>query len=292
MAPASVVDWFAGPGGWDEGMRTLGIVDVLGIEWDDAACATSEAAGHRRLCADVAALDPADFDGIEGATGSPPCTTFSAAGGRTGRLVVDRLHRAITAALEGRDERAATIAAAAPIIGHQLTDENRRRRPDKQWTADRLALEADRLARTTALVIEPARWLYRLRPRWVALEQVPAVLPLWETTAAGLRQLGYSTWAGTLCAADYGVPQVRTRAFLIARLDGPAVPPAPTHAERPEPSLFGPELAPWVAMADALGSAGGARLKANRGAGCAERHRHRPSRPGQRTGADDHHETT
>jgi DNA (cytosine-5)-methyltransferase 1 len=52
------LDLFAGPGGWDEGIRDLGICP-LGIEWDAAACATARAAGHRRLQADVAALDPA-----------------------------------------------------------------------------------------------------------------------------------------------------------------------------------------------------------------------------------------
>ena len=33
-----MVDLFAGPGGWSEGARMLGITDV-GIEWDAAACA-------------------------------------------------------------------------------------------------------------------------------------------------------------------------------------------------------------------------------------------------------------
>lgn len=53
-----IVDLFAGPGGWDEGLRMLGIHDVLGVEWEPNACATAEAAGHRRLQADVAAIDP------------------------------------------------------------------------------------------------------------------------------------------------------------------------------------------------------------------------------------------
>lgn len=41
------VDIFAGPGGWDVAARDLGI-DVVGIEIDDSACDTREAAapGH------------------------------------------------------------------------------------------------------------------------------------------------------------------------------------------------------------------------------------------------------
>ena len=29
-----ILDGFAGPGGWDEGLRLLGRTDVVGIEWD------------------------------------------------------------------------------------------------------------------------------------------------------------------------------------------------------------------------------------------------------------------
>lgn len=48
-----VVDLFAGPGGWSEGLRSVGLEDV-GIEWDDAACRTRAAAGHPTIRADVA----------------------------------------------------------------------------------------------------------------------------------------------------------------------------------------------------------------------------------------------
>jgi DNA (cytosine-5)-methyltransferase 1 len=103
-----------------------------------------------------------------------------------------------------------------------------------------------------ALVSEVLRWAEALRPRWIACEQVPPVLPIWADYARALAASGYSTWAGIINAADYGVPQTRKRAFLLARLDGIAAPPAPTHAKNPAPSLFG-ELAPWVTMAEALG---------------------------------------
>lgn len=88
---------------------------------------------------------------------------------------------------------------------------------------------------------------------WVVCEQVPPVLSLWRTYAARWRTFGWSTWAGVLLAADFGVPQTRRRAFLIARTDGgAAVPPEPTHCEGGVQTMFG-ELAPWVTMAEALG---------------------------------------
>jgi DNA (cytosine-5)-methyltransferase 1 len=66
------------------------------------------------------------------------------------------------------------------------------------------------------LAAEPMRWLYDLRPEWTCMEEVPDVLPLWKQYALYLQQWGYSTWTGILNAADYGVPQTRKRAILIA----------------------------------------------------------------------------
>ena len=107
---------------------------------------------------------------------------------------------------------------------------------------------------TGRLVYEVMRWSEALRPIWIACEQVPDVLPIWHEFAWRLRHLGYSAWAGVLCAADYGVPQTRERAFLLAHRERAALPPEPSHCRggRP-PGLFVPELLPWVSMAEALG---------------------------------------
>lgn len=73
------------------------------------------------------------------------------------------------------------------------------------------------------------------------MEEVPDVLPLWRQYAAILRAWGFSMWTGILNAADYGVPQTRKRAILLASRVRTAEPPAPTHARAAEPeSLFGP----------------------------------------------------
>ncbi len=44
----TIIDLFAGPGGWSEGLRLLGLTDI-GIELDPWACATRAAAGHLTL---------------------------------------------------------------------------------------------------------------------------------------------------------------------------------------------------------------------------------------------------
>ncbi|AJT62545.3 hypothetical protein T261_0856 [Streptomyces lydicus] len=108
------------------------------------------------------------------------------------------------------------------------------------------------------LAAEPMRYLHALnqhgQPEWVAMEEVPDVLPLWRQYAAILRTWGFSAWAGILNAADYGVPQTRRRAILLASRACTAEPPPPTHAKVAEPeSLFGPGRARWVSMAEALG---------------------------------------
>lgn len=214
------VDLFAGPGGWSEAMRQLGLREV-GIEWDAAACATRRAAGHLTIRADVSKYPTAPFVGkVQGVIASPPCPTFSDAGKG-----------------EGRDELPHLHVAAEHIAHYGWID------PWKLHTWSDVR---------TPLVLEPLRWVADLSPEWVVCEQVPAVAPLWEQYAAIWQEDGYSVWAGVLNAADFGVPQTRKRAFVIASRTTVAHPPEPTHCQGGALSMFG-EVLPWVSMADALG---------------------------------------
>lgn len=104
------------------------------------------------------------------------------------------------------------------------------------------------------LVFQVLRWVDDLRPEWVACEQVPPVLNIWKSFAYEMERWGYRTWVGTLNAANYGVPQTRERAFLLASRSKPPVPPMPTHAKQAEEeTLFGPGRLRWITMAEALG---------------------------------------
>lgn len=192
-----VIDMFAGPGGWSEGLRTLGMTD-FGIEWDDAASSTRYAAGHATWQADLRTVDPLifrAFDPLWGLIASPPCQSFSVAGKRQG-----------------------------------LDDE----RGELVWL--------------------PLSWIATLRPEWVALEQVPEVLPIWKRTAQIIEAYGYSTWTGILNAADFGVPQTRERAILMAHRRRPVTPPEPTHAKNEQANpMFGVGRKKWITMAEALG---------------------------------------
>lgn len=194
-----IIDGFAGPGGWDLGLRACGR-EAIGIEKDAAACATRAAAGLRTIRADMTNYPLVQLGGmVDGLILSPPCPDFSAAGLRAG-----------------------------------------------------IAGESGRLMAQVLL------WVEALAPLWVACEQVPPALDWWEAYAATLRVWGYRTWVGILNAADFGVPQTRRRAFLLAHLERQPQPPHPTHDRAPMQPLFGAELKPWVSMAEALGWQGSA----------------------------------
>ncbi|KIQ62686.1 hypothetical protein TR51_27345 [Kitasatospora griseola] len=217
-----IIDLFAGPGGWSEGLRRLGHTDT-GIELDRSACATRAAAGHRTIRADVAAYPTAPLVGrVSGLIGSAPCETFSAAGLQAGVDDMSLCHQGLDDLAAGRDTRTALGAACSDP--------------------------------RSLLVVEPLRYALDIRPEWIALEEVPAVEPLFAHIARVLRTLGYSTWVGILNAADYGVPQTRRRAFLLASIARNVEPPTASHAKVPEPeTLFGPGRASWVTMAEVLG---------------------------------------
>lgn len=228
-----ILDLFAGPGGWDEGLRLLGHDGyVLGIEHDEDACATRAAEGHATIRADVSTVALAPLVGrVDGLIGSPPCPTFSKAGDRSGLLELPHLVRHVhRCRVDGWSDYVPPASLGTDDeFGEPIGPDPRSR-----------------------LVLEPLRWAWALRPGWLALEEVPDVLPIWQAIARALEQWGWRTWCRVLNAADYGVPQTRERAFLLAARGRPVQPPEPSHCRGGASTLLG-DLAPWVSMAEALG---------------------------------------
>ena len=217
------VDLFAGPGGWDVAAAQLGL-NGIGVEIERNACLTRKAAGLPTVAKSVRELHPNDIP-ADGQIASPPCQTFSSAGSGAGR-------RALDLVLQVADNIALTGERPNP---DDFDDER------------------------TALVLEPLWWALEAHRcgspyRWLAWEQVPPVLPVWERSAEHLRSIGYEVVTGVLSAEQYGVPQTRRRAVLIARLDGPVALPTPTHSRyySRDPQKLDPGVKPWISMAHAL----------------------------------------
>ncbi|WP_246102928.1 DNA cytosine methyltransferase [Streptomyces piniterrae] len=244
----------------------------IGIEWDRNACETRYAAGLPTIHADVSVMRETRFDeipkSVDVLAGGPPCQSFSVAGKGVGRKRLDRVEEFIHRLVGGENE------ARIDEDLHSLGDPR------------------------TALVLEPLRWLLKAIEtegrdpyKVIVLEQVPAVLPLWEVYAKLLRG-GEGRLNGVKYEADFwelkterfGVPQTRTRAVLVARRPGlGAVEPLetthlPFELQRERRNASQAEMFPgsslptgrksrWISMAQALEEASrqkDSRVKASR----------------------------
>ncbi|MFE5481936.1 DNA cytosine methyltransferase [Streptomyces sp. NPDC056527] len=227
MPRPEIVDLFAGPGGLDVAARDLGY-EVTGIEFDQDACDTRTAAGLLTLQGDVQDFGPHKFPNATVLAGGPPCQTFTVAGSGAGRRALDEVIGFVKRMACGEDVRSELAVLDDPRTG---------------------------------LVLEPLRWALEAlrdgRPyEAIILEQVPAVLPVWREYGKVLSRNGY--WVAepkVLHTEQFGVPQTRRRAILVARLNGIVELPEPTHrlfrkgVRREEGD---PRLAPWVPMSEVL----------------------------------------
>jgi DNA (cytosine-5)-methyltransferase 1 len=199
-----IIDLFAGPGGWSQGLRYLNAdAREIGIELSEDACQTRTANGFTTRKWDLS--KPAsefcfDLPPFQGLIASPPCTDFSRANDQRG---------------EGRTGKTGRLIDTVPD------------------------------------------WVSCYRPRWIACEQVPACLPIWDEFASKFTEIGYNTVTANVVAADYGVPQVRRRAVLLAsRTMQPEI-PEPTHADphmkKGLQAIEDGRALPWVTLAKAQG---------------------------------------
>ena len=223
MAKYELVNLFAGAGGLEQAARDLGVPGV-GIEHEASVCATRRAAGLATEEGDVLTFKPSDFPSANVLAGGPPCQTFSLAGSGAGR-------RALTEVLHFMQRMALGEDVRAPLA----------------------QLEDNRMG----LVLEPLRWALAAVDggypyEAVVLEQVPAVLPVWRAVGDVLSGKGYSVVSGVLRAEEFGVPQTRRRAVLIARRRGTAALPKATHQPYGAFAALDPALPPCVTMGEAL----------------------------------------
>ncbi|MER6677760.1 DNA cytosine methyltransferase [Streptomyces sp. NPDC000983] len=264
-APLRIVDLFAGPGGLDMAAKILD-QEAIGIEWDDDAFETRQAADLLTVHGDVRDYGP-NSEEVREATvlaGGPPCQTFTVAGSGAGRRALDLVLSLVD-----------KLGKAEDVEGLDLVMKEAEGFDDER----------------TALVLQPLKWAleahFREQPyEAIVLEQVPAVLPVWEAMGEVLERIGYQfprvepatpeedgqlllgevtgarrpakppRRAFVLHTEEYGVPQTRRRAVLLARLGERPRFPEPTHRRYRKgvaASVGAPELEPWVSMGKALG---------------------------------------
>lgn len=257
-----ILDGCAGPGGWSWGIKHyLGLRD-LGIEWDDAACATRKAAKLATRKADVSTFVLDRFLGrVWGLLFSPPCTKLSAAGSGIGRKYIGLLADGIRRVFRGEDCREEIRAAIFPGALVEQRKRDAKRPEGKRRSEEELVQAAHDDAFVTSLMLEPARYLHaflgvvdpQVPFEWAAFEQVPAAEPLWQVYAEELRRVGWSVVVGVLDLADYGGGQERPRAILLASSVRKVSLPAKTHGKVWGEDLFGGSVLPRVTMAQALG---------------------------------------
>lgn len=233
------LDLFAGAGGWDVAAERMGW-DVDGMEIMSAARLTRFAAGLRTVASDVTKVrlnrgEAAEYDAL---LASPPCQPFSVTGNGSGRKDFDHVLKGVEMYVDGAD-----FLAQEYLMGFG----------DPR----------------TALVLEPLRIALEMMPRFIAWEQVPTVMPVWEACAVALVQHGYSVRLGILNAEQYGVPQTRRRAILVASRDTVARLPTPTHSRFHvrTPDRLDDGVKPWVSMAEALDWTGSVEAVSNYGTG-------------------------
>ena len=98
-----------------------------------------------------------------------------------------------------------------------------------------------------------------LNPKVVVIENVPQFLSHYHDGKKGgiaqqveyvFNELGYEMVCNVLNAADYGIPQLRQRAVMIASRIGKIALPIPSHAD--VTSLNGHGRKEWVTVADAI----------------------------------------
>lgn len=134
------------------------------------------------------------------------------------------------------------------------------------------------------LIMWCLHWVDLLRPRIVIIENVPAMLTkldrngytVPEIINKYLSPLGYKTQQAILNAADFGVPQLRRRAFIVSTIaDTHYIFPSPSHHQRTgHYSLFEAHLKPYVTVWDAISDL--PQIKAGEGRDTAEHYASSP----------------
>ncbi|MBJ7440312.1 MAG: DNA cytosine methyltransferase [Sphingopyxis sp.] len=203
------ISLFSGCGGLDLGLHEAGFSTVLATD-------------SEKLCADTWRQ-------------TMPSTPFLV--GRIGALTRSE----IIAALGGKIGEIDLVAGGPPCPPFSKSRFYRKDKPR--------ALEDPNGWETINGYLSMLDWV---RPRAFILENVKGLAykvhaEALETIIERAEKLGYKVSTFVLNAADFGVPQIRERCFVVGSLDAKVALPRPTHSREPTPGLL-----PWVNTGEVL----------------------------------------
>ena len=203
-APPRVLDLFSGCGGLTLGFQRAGGTSVGGVEVDEHAAASHSRNFHGGSELHARAIDICEADPVA-------------------------LLREWSA--EAGEELAVDVIVAGPPCPTFTRVGRAKLREIAQHP------EAFKVDKRTELYLHFLRFVEALQPLAVVVENVPDILNhggvnVGEVIASNLEALGYDARYSLLNSANYGVPQMRERFFLVgmrADLDARIVFPEPTH---------------------------------------------------------------
>lgn len=214
---------FAGPGGWCCGLRRIlgHRIDMVCLDLNADAVATSNAAGCTAIRVDITTLDPEHpaLRWTQIVIGSPPCTDWTRAGKGLGRDEAN-----IEALLELVVE-VGEAAGNVPASGEPGSWTSFKDPAPYEWSELRQAVRENMTATTAGLMLEAAIFILGLICAGAPLETVAleqsAALPK-RVREALWCELEIQGWARNewveIDAADYGSPSHRRRFFHMASL--------------------------------------------------------------------------
>lgn len=229
MESGTAISLFAGAGGLDLGVEAAGFAVTAAVEWDHDAADTMEKNAERFFPA-LREVVRADLRPL--ATGAP--------GGIRTRDILDaaRLGRA----------RPDLLVGGPPCVAFSKSG---------FW----LDWKRDGVDPAASLLQAYTRVLAEARPRAFILENVYALTfnnrasrPAFERLLREIYDAGYRARWQVLNAADYGVPQLRPRLFIVGARSGAKIPdlPVSTHNGQWERRTTGTGSTPHVTTGEVL----------------------------------------
>jgi DNA (cytosine-5)-methyltransferase 1 len=231
MVLGTAISLFSGAGGLDLGVEAAGFQTVAAVEWDGDAVDTMEKNADRY------------FPGLQEVLRAD---LFPLATGAPGGLTTRKLLRA--GGLQGR-ERPDLLIGGPPCVAFSKSG---------FW----LDWKRDGIDPAASLLQAYTRVLAEARPRFFILENVYALTfdnkasrPAFSRLLRELHEAGYQARWRVCNAADYGVPQLRPRLFVVGARKGEVLPalPEPTHHGTWERRATSGGPLPHVTTGEALG---------------------------------------